>query len=206
MAESAGGSREDILDAAERLMIERGYDGTSIAEICRESGLPVGSVYWHFKNKAGVLAAVMERGAQRFFDRLPDPTSFGDQGFDRWYAENSRLLADKPDFLRLLLSLGLLSDTETAVRDNVVRVRAQATDVLQTAFSGWLRAMRIEGEDALARDLAILMIATVDGAYIGQHVDGWDIATVLERQRVLFAAFIAQVAQSSSRKPRTSSL
>ncbi len=63
-------SREEILDAATRLMAARGYAGTSVSDIARESGLPASSIYWHFASKTGVLTAVMERGAARFFGDL----------------------------------------------------------------------------------------------------------------------------------------
>src|SRR5271165_791242 len=60
-------SRDEILDAAEALMARQGYDGASISAICSECGLPASSIYWHFGSKEGVLAAVMERGATRYF-------------------------------------------------------------------------------------------------------------------------------------------
>ncbi len=63
--EQGARSREKILDAAESLMASHGYAGASISAICRESGLPASSVYWHFENKQGLLRAVMERGADR---------------------------------------------------------------------------------------------------------------------------------------------
>ncbi|MBY4128162.1 TetR/AcrR family transcriptional regulator [Rhodococcus fascians] len=61
-------TRNDILDAADQLMTERGFQGTSIAEICTTSKLPNGSVYRHFQNKNGLLAAVMERGSEDAVD------------------------------------------------------------------------------------------------------------------------------------------
>ncbi|WP_409463632.1 TetR/AcrR family transcriptional regulator [Amycolatopsis sp. GA6-003] len=64
-------SREAILDAAERLMMRNGYDKTSIARICRESGFPVGSLYHHFGSKSALLSQVMERVSHRFFASLP---------------------------------------------------------------------------------------------------------------------------------------
>ncbi|EGX55388.1 transcriptional regulatory protein (probably TETR/ACRR-family) [Streptomyces zinciresistens K42] len=63
-------SREAILAAAERLMITEGYEKASIARTCRESGYPVGSLYYHFGSKAALLAAVYQRFEQRFFADL----------------------------------------------------------------------------------------------------------------------------------------
>src|ERR1700752_5209766 len=54
-------SRERILDAASEIAAERGYEGTSIALVSAKCGLPASSIYWHFKNKDDLIAAVIER-------------------------------------------------------------------------------------------------------------------------------------------------
>src|SRR5690349_22340190 len=54
-------SRERILDAATEIAAERGYEGTSIALVSKKCGLPASSIYWHFKDKDDLIAAVIER-------------------------------------------------------------------------------------------------------------------------------------------------
>lgn len=54
-------SRQRILDAAERLFIEYGVTATSFARIEREAGISRGSIPWHFKNKRGLLLAILDR-------------------------------------------------------------------------------------------------------------------------------------------------
>ena len=54
-------SRRKILDAAVEVASERGYDGTSINAVSARSGLPASSIYWHFKDKDELIAAVIER-------------------------------------------------------------------------------------------------------------------------------------------------
>src|SRR6201992_389176 len=54
-------SRERILNAATEIAAERGYEGTSIALVSAKCGLPASSIYWHFKNKDDLIAAVIER-------------------------------------------------------------------------------------------------------------------------------------------------
>ncbi|MFE3060734.1 TetR/AcrR family transcriptional regulator [Nocardia sp. NPDC059239] len=67
----ANGSRGQLLDVAERLMSVNGYAGTAVSAVCNEAGVAPTSLYWHFGSKEGLLAAVMERGATRWFDALP---------------------------------------------------------------------------------------------------------------------------------------
>ena len=54
-------SRTRILDAATEIASERGYEGTSIGAVSTKCGLPASSIYWHFKDKDDLLAAVIER-------------------------------------------------------------------------------------------------------------------------------------------------
>lgn len=52
---------EAILDAAETLFIEQGYDRTSLAEIVRRSGGSLATLYELFGNKQGLLHAIATR-------------------------------------------------------------------------------------------------------------------------------------------------
>jgi AcrR family transcriptional regulator len=54
-------SSERILDAAESLIRERGFDSMTIAEVVQRSGSSVGSIYARFSNKIGLLQAVQVR-------------------------------------------------------------------------------------------------------------------------------------------------
>lgn len=58
-------SRRRILDAAEELFAERGFDRTSFVDISERSGISRGSLPWHFKNKDGLVVAVFERAIDR---------------------------------------------------------------------------------------------------------------------------------------------
>jgi TetR/AcrR family transcriptional regulator of autoinduction and epiphytic fitness len=58
--EQARETRRRIIEAARILFIEKGYAGTSINVIAREAGVAAETVYSIFKNKRGVLAAVVD--------------------------------------------------------------------------------------------------------------------------------------------------
>lgn len=50
-----------ILDQAERLFAERGYDGSSLREITEAAEVNLAAVHYHFGSKAQLLAAVLLR-------------------------------------------------------------------------------------------------------------------------------------------------
>jgi TetR/AcrR family acrAB operon transcriptional repressor len=60
--EDAAITREQLLDAAERVFRERGVSGSSLAEVASAAGVTRGAVYWHFRDKSDLCAAMCERG------------------------------------------------------------------------------------------------------------------------------------------------
>jgi TetR/AcrR family acrAB operon transcriptional repressor len=53
-------TRETIVHAAMELFAERGFHRTSIDSLSRKCRLTKGALYWHFKNKKEIFAAVVE--------------------------------------------------------------------------------------------------------------------------------------------------
>ena len=54
-------TRNSLLDAAEHLFAERGVSRTSLHDIAVAAGTTRGAIYWHFKDKAALFNAMMER-------------------------------------------------------------------------------------------------------------------------------------------------
>ncbi|MGZ5336262.1 MAG: TetR/AcrR family transcriptional regulator [Solirubrobacterales bacterium] len=164
-------SRELVLDAAERLMAAKGYDAATVAALVEEAGIPASSVYHYFGSKEGVLLAVMERGAERFFEALPIP--------DRRQGSQSQHLAGlvevvaetlegNPDFLRILIVMATQPVNAAAGEvDRVVnRVRELALERLRDQMQIVFGVSR-DGADA--DRLARFALASVDGAFVAQQ-------------------------------------
>lgn len=54
-------TRDQILDAAERVFQRRGVSRTSLQEIAQEACVTRGAIYWHFQNKADLFDAMIAR-------------------------------------------------------------------------------------------------------------------------------------------------
>ena len=59
--EDAFATHQLLLDAAERMFAEKGVSRTSLQDIAQAAGVSRGAIYWHFKNKADLVNAMMER-------------------------------------------------------------------------------------------------------------------------------------------------
>ena len=57
----AEATRQSLLDAAEHLFQSRGVSRTSLNDIATAAGTTRGAIYWHFKDKADLFNAMMER-------------------------------------------------------------------------------------------------------------------------------------------------
>lgn len=59
--EDALATRHSLLDAAERVFSEKGVSRSSLNDIAVAAGTTRGAIYWHFKDKADLFNAMMER-------------------------------------------------------------------------------------------------------------------------------------------------
>jgi TetR/AcrR family acrAB operon transcriptional repressor len=59
--EDALATRNSLLDAAEHVFLAQGVAGTSLNDIAQAAGTTRGAIYWHFKDKADLFNAMMDR-------------------------------------------------------------------------------------------------------------------------------------------------
>ena len=54
-------SKSKILDAAQALFTERGYDATTMADVSRQAGVSAGLTVYYFKTKQHLVQALADR-------------------------------------------------------------------------------------------------------------------------------------------------
>lgn len=59
--EDAAQTRNQILDAAERVFYNKGVSRATLTDIADEAGVTRGAIYWHFENKSELFNAMHER-------------------------------------------------------------------------------------------------------------------------------------------------
>src|SRR3954469_15667793 len=65
--------REQLLDAAEAVLLERGLSATTVADVAHAAGVAKGTMYLHFESKAELLAGLRARYVQRLTDAALPP-------------------------------------------------------------------------------------------------------------------------------------
>ncbi|MEO3431406.1 TetR/AcrR family transcriptional regulator [Pelagibius sp. CAU 1746] len=153
-------TREQIVEAADRLFYRQGYDHTSFADIADEVRISRGNFYYYFKTKDEILAAVIE---QRLADRRAMLARWEEETespAERIRCYISILVTNQADIKRYGCPLGTLS-SELAKLNHEAQGEAKA---LFTVFRTWLRRQFEElGHGAEADALALHLLAASQG-------------------------------------------
>ncbi|MGC4941496.1 TetR/AcrR family transcriptional regulator [Kribbella sp. DT2] len=148
--------RERILDAAEALVLDSGFDAMSVAGVAARAGIGKGAVYLEFDSKRAILDALLQRGTERLRARtaaeLPRLS-------DAYRAAVQALLEDQLMTAAFLDDRGTLGTHVGTVTDG--RYHARHASVVE-----WLRALQAQGMLAADVDPEHLAIA-LSSATIG---------------------------------------
>ena len=191
-------SRERILDAATEIAAERGYEGTSIALVSKKCGLPASSIYWHFKDKDDLIAAVIERSFANWLAawQFPDEGDAPDR-MKGMAMQIAKALLDSPDFIRLGLMLALeRRPVEPRARAMFLQARAQAYGQLIDVIRELTPALT----DAQTHQLATYALAGADGLFIAKEIggDSVDLVALFEMHaRVLYDTALRMISESA---------
>lgn len=144
----AAATREAILDAAEQEFLARGVSGTSLEHIARRAGVTRGAIYWHFKDKIDLFAAMIDR-VRLPFSEIAD-------------SYRKEVASDDPiGLLRQLCALALAKLDESEMYRNVYTIlmnRCEFAGEVNPAFERQMaidqeNRRKVEADFQLAREL-----------------------------------------------------
>jgi AcrR family transcriptional regulator len=165
--------REQILDAALRVIVEQGYEGVSIEAIARTAGVTRPVIYDHFPNLAALLQALIEREERCALAQLAqvvpgtDPVELDDPvevlgaGVRRFL----EAVASRPGTWRIILLP--LEGTPQIVRQHVETNRAKLLERLRELVRWGIQGEELpEGLDVELAAQAILSLAEEAGRMV----------------------------------------
>jgi TetR/AcrR family transcriptional regulator, transcriptional repressor for nem operon len=153
-------TRDRIVEAADQLFYQGGFEHTSFSDIAEAVRISRGNFYYHFKTKDEILDAVIDR-------RLANTRSM----LDRWESDEERpvdrirsfitiLIANQPKITRYGCPVGTLT-TELAKLKHASRAEANKLFAL---FRTWLRRQfTLLGCGANADTLTMHLLARSQG-------------------------------------------
>ena len=129
---------ERILDAAEELFAERGYDGTTLRDVAARVGIRNPSLYNHFDGKESLYAAVLDRGIRPVVELLSE---FVDQRENRGelVVRVMDVLSRRPNLPRLVMHETISGGQRLTpmLRSWIGPVFARANEMVEAPEGGW---------------------------------------------------------------------
>jgi AcrR family transcriptional regulator len=117
--------RRQILDAARRVFIEKGYQSATMSDVARAAGLGKGTLYWYWRSKEDILYdlmvrvhAVIEQGVR---DALTTPGPIAEK-FQRVFESLTIQFMQHPGLMRLFRATML--SNEEALRERFAGERS----------------------------------------------------------------------------------
>lgn len=173
MPRSGAATREKILDATQALVFRHGFAATSIDRVLERTGLTKGAFFYHFKSKAELGEALLERFAEH------------DRALLESTMQRAEKLSDDP-LQQLLIFVGLLKEPlenlsepppgclfasylyqPQEVTPEAVRIAERTMLAWRTRIAEKFRAIgQPPGAPADADDLADHLLAVIEGAFV----------------------------------------
>ncbi|MGF1626189.1 MAG: TetR/AcrR family transcriptional regulator [Alphaproteobacteria bacterium] len=197
MSAKGAATREKIVAAAQGLILDRGYAGMTLDDVLGETGLTKGAFFHHFKGKAELARAVVERFAENDFQLFGEMSARADR------------LADDP-FDRVMIFLKLFEEFLDGIgkpfpgcvfasytyesRQFGPEVHAYIRDRLQTWIGQYeeklaaLIAARPPARPVTARQLAEMIATLVEGGFM--MANALEDATWLQRQSAQYRGYL----------------
>jgi AcrR family transcriptional regulator len=187
-------SSDRILQKALELFSDRGYDATSVREICEAAGITKPTLYHFFGSKEGVYRAIVEGALEQFrADVVGALTREGTlrERLVRMARAYVEAAVRNPDLARFIMALihnpprsapatdfvgfadGILSEAARAVDDGVRRAEVAPGPtqvrllVLMGALGEAMHGHLLAGRPELTPALAETLVDTVLGGWIG---------------------------------------
>jgi AcrR family transcriptional regulator len=163
--------REQLIDAALRVIIEQGYEGVSIEAIARTAGVTRPVIYDHFPNLGTLLRALIQREEDCALAQLADvvPEMPGDADPADVFAGGVRrfldAVASRPDTWRIILLPP--EGTPAIVRNHVEDNRARLLERLEEQVEWAIERSQIPAElDVEISARAILRLSEEAGRMV----------------------------------------
>ncbi|MEO1475725.1 MAG: TetR/AcrR family transcriptional regulator [Pseudomonadota bacterium] len=153
-------TREKILDGLETLLETREFDVLSIAELEREAGVAVGSVYSHFKDKDALLPALLDRQLDRTQNRLAELRETGKldgiaaEGDERPDLRTALTMSIRGALAQINQSLGVRRALMTYRRLNPDLEIPLARTLVEQAFDAQVRQLEAYRDEIAHDDLS----------------------------------------------------
>lgn len=126
--------REEIIRAAHKCFISRGFHATGMADIAREFGMSAGHIYNYFPSKTAIIEEVISRGMEDFY-KNSCALQESQESYEKTLEQVRRVLSGFLKKERVALSLELVAEAshdpelEKVLREADVKARTHLKEL-----------------------------------------------------------------------------
>jgi AcrR family transcriptional regulator len=159
--------KNQIINAAEGVFTEKGFDEARMDDIAEETGLSKGTLYLYFKSKDDLIIAILDRMFQREFKQLENLDQAAQSAADAIWSMTNLLTKEILSLIRLIpivyqfLALAFRNKyVQTALKKYINRYLDILIPIIQRGIdSGEFRKVD-------AREVAVAMGAMIEGTLL----------------------------------------
>lgn len=186
-------TRDQIVDAADRLFYEQGYAHTSFSHIADAVQISRGNFYYHFKTKDQILDAVIDARLVHTRQMLAQWSKDGGDPQERIRLFIEILLRNQSSIMRHGCPVGTLCQ-ELAKLDHVARGRASEVFAL---FAEWLREQFVQlGCASQAEAHALHLLGRTQG--VASLANAFRDTAYVQREVVQMLAWVRTCARNTA--------
>jgi len=153
-------NRQRIIESANQLFYQRGYNQTSFSEIAEAAEIPKGNFYYYFKSKDDLLAAVIDFRVEVIQVMLDDWVREIEDPRARLKRAVKILIHSEEEILRYGCPMGSLN---VELSKTQLSLQSRAVAMFDLLVNWITQQMRALGHEEDARTLALHMLACMQG-------------------------------------------
>ena len=161
---------EALLDAAERLLLQRGHAGITTRRLAGEAGVNQGLVHYHFGSVENVLVHVLERFTERLIARQRAMYADPEVPFSTKWRTAMRYLEADRDYQKVWYELQAIAWNRPELGEPIARVNSEWRSVLAEAFA----APREHYGIPLPLEALVTLVITFNEGLILERLGGID--------------------------------
>ena len=148
--EDAEQTRRAVLASAMDMFYEKGYSKTTFDEIAKRINLTKGAVYWYFRNKPDIVAALINDFADKYLADIKEfiadhqPVSF--ENIIEMQLFNNRKIREDQQFFKFLFFVSCQMEWSEAILNKIQPAIEQTKQVTRALFIDALAELQKAGK------------------------------------------------------------
>jgi AcrR family transcriptional regulator len=161
-------AEQNLLDAAERLLVEVGHAGITTRRLAREARVNHGLVHYYFGSVENLLVQVLERFTERLIARQRAMYAADVPFIEKWRTAIRYLVSEDVEYEKIWLELQALAWNRPELHERLAHINEEWRTVLLEAFEAPHREYGIP----MPLDALVSLVVTFNEGIILERLSG----------------------------------